>query len=195
MKERKGRGIIFLFESHLSESVCGGSGKFAIAIIAQHSLEVCPSARWAIEISIAFAQRKIGVGPSRIPRVVVQIFLIFRDRQIVKFASEKRVRIIELAAIGRFAFSRRGFGKILHRRPRQCWLIHRQSTRDWRLIHWASATHLGRPLSESHARHQKQDCQSEGTDCASRCFHFAVAKATLVIPAWVQTFRTPMMFL
>src|SRR6266704_983238 len=118
MKERKGRGIILLLESHLSQSVCGRSGKFAIAIIAQHSLEVCPCARWAIEISIAFAQRKIGVGSPGIPRVIVEIFLIFRDRQIVKFASEKRVRIIELPAIGRVAFSRWWLGRIFRRGPR-----------------------------------------------------------------------------
>jgi hypothetical protein len=195
MKERKGRGIILLREGHLSESVRGGTGKFAIPIIAQHFLEVCPSARWALKISIAFAQRKIGVGSPRIPRVIVQIFLIFRDRQIVKFTSEKRVRIIELAAIGRFAFSRQRFGKLFQQSARHCWLLRRKGTGDWRLIHRPSPAHFGRLLSEGHARDQKRYCQSKRTDCASRCFHFAVAKATLEIPASVQTFRTPMMFL
>src|SRR5207249_9826026 len=107
MKERKGRGVILFFKRHLSQSVCSGACKFAVAIIAQHFLEVCASARWAIEISIAFAQRKTGIGLPGTPWVVVEIFLIFRDRQIVQFASEERVRIIELAAIGRSALSRR----------------------------------------------------------------------------------------
>ena len=88
MKERKGRGIILLRESHLRESICSRTGKFAIAIVAEHFLEICPSARRTLQISIAFAKRKIGVGPPGIPRVIVQIFLIFRDRQIVKSASE-----------------------------------------------------------------------------------------------------------
>ena len=195
MKERKGRGIIFLLEIHLSQSICGRSGKFAIAIVAQHSLKVCPCARWAIKVSITFAQRKIGVGPPGIPRVIVEILLIFRECEIVKFASEKRVCIIELAATGRFAFSRRRLGKVFHRRWRRGRLFHGERARDWRLIHGPSAAHFGRPLSESHARHQKQHCQSQRTDCAWRRFHFAVAKAMLVIPASVQTFRTPMMFL
>src|SRR5919106_1217718 len=197
MKERKGSGIILLLEGHLRESICGGAGKFAIAIIAQHFLEVCASARWAIEISMAFAQRKISICPPGIPGIIVEIFLIFRDRQIIKFASEKRVCVIELAAIGRFAFCCWRSGKIFRRGRRHYWrsLFHGKRARDRRLIHWSRPAHFGRRLSESHSRHRKQYCQSQRTDCASRCFHFAVAKATLVIPASVQTFRTPMMFL
>src|SRR6266508_5768175 len=195
MKERKGRGIILVRESHLSESVRGRTGKFAITVVAQHLLKVSSSARRALEISIAFAQRKIGVGPPGRPRVIVQIFLIFRDRQIVQLASEKRVRIIELAAIGRFAVSSRRFGKIFRRKARHRRLLGRESTRDWRFIHWPSAAHFGRILSENRARHQKQYCQSQKTGRYLRCLHFAVAKATLVIPASVQTFRTPTMFL
>ena len=106
MKERKGRGIVLLCKRRLSESVSGGSGKFTIAVVVQYFLEVCASARQAIEISIAFGQRKISVGPARKPRIIIEIFLIFRDRKIIKFASEKRVRVIELAAVRRFAFSR-----------------------------------------------------------------------------------------
>src|SRR3977135_1980199 len=112
MKERKRRGIILLYKRRLSESVRGGSGKFAIAVVAQYFLEVCASARQAIEISIAFGQRKISVGPARKPGIIIQIFLIFRDRKIVKFASEKRVRVIELATVRRFALSRWRFGRI-----------------------------------------------------------------------------------
>src|SRR6266480_3943035 len=105
MKERKGRGIVLLCKRRLGESVRGGSGKFAIAVVVQYFLEVCASAGQAIEISIAFGQRKISVGPARKPRIIIEIFLIFRDRKIVKFASEKCVRVIQLAPVGRFAFS------------------------------------------------------------------------------------------
>src|SRR5205823_13704586 len=93
MKERKRRGIVLLRESRFSESVSGGSGEFAVAVVVQHFLEVCASAREAIEISIAFAQRKISVRPAGKPRIIIEIFLIFRDRQIVKLARKKRVGV------------------------------------------------------------------------------------------------------
>src|SRR6266496_952480 len=110
MKKRKRCGIVLLRESRLGESVSGGSGKFAVAVVVEHFLEVCASIRQAIEISIAFAQRKISVG------------------QIVKFASEKRVRIIELAAVRRFGFSRWWFGRIFRGGPRRScgWFLQRQ---------------------------------------------------------------------
>src|SRR5438093_7238942 len=197
MKERKRRGIVLLRESRLGESVSGGSGKFAVAVVVEHFLEVCASIRQAIEISIAFAQRKIGVGPAGKPRIIIEIFLIFRDCQIVKFASEKRVRIIELAAVRRFAFSRWWFGRIFRGRARRScgWFLQRQRTRNRRLIYGSSPAHLGRPLSEGRARHRKQHCQPKKTGRAARSSHFAVAKATLVIPASVQMFKTPMILL
>src|SRR5437867_5345039 len=196
MKKRKRCGIVLLRESRLGESVSGGSGKFAVAVVVEHFLEVCASIRQAIEISIAFAQRKISVGPTGKPRIIIEIFLIFRDCQIVKFASEKRVRIIELAAVRRFGFSRWWFGRIFRGGPRRScgWFLQRQRARNRRFICGPSPTHLGRQLSES-ARHRKQHCQSQKTGRAARSFHFAVAKATLVIPASVQMFKTPMILL
>src|SRR5439155_17048521 len=191
MKERKGRGIVLLCKRRLSESVSGGSGKFTIAVVVQYFLEVCASARQAIEISIAFGQRKISVGPAGKPRIIIEIFLIFRDRQIVKFASEKRVRIIELAAVRRFAFSRWWFGRIFRRGPRRScgWFLEGNSARNRRFIYGPSPTYLGRPLREGRASHRKQHCQPKKTGCAARSSHFAVAKATLVIPASVQMFN------
>ncbi len=37
-----------------------------------------------------------GIRPARAPRIIVEIFLIFRGRQIVKFASEQAVCVLEL---------------------------------------------------------------------------------------------------
>jgi len=45
MKERKRRGIVLLRESRLGKSVRGGSGKFAVAVVVEHFLEVCAGAR------------------------------------------------------------------------------------------------------------------------------------------------------
>src|SRR2546430_8266140 len=137
MKERKRRGIVLLRESRFSESVSGGSGEFAIAVVVQHFLEVCASAREAIEISIAFAQRKISVRPAGQARIIIEIFLIFWDRQIVKFAREKRVRVIELAAVRRFVVARwRSFGKVFRWRARRCcgWFLRWNKGRGRRVL-------------------------------------------------------------
>src|SRR5713101_4062613 len=153
MKERKRRRIVLLRESRFSESVSGGSGEFAIAVVVQHFLEVCASAREAIEISIAFAQRKISVGPAGKPRIIIEIFLIFRDCQIVKFASKKRVRIIELAAVRRFGFSRWWFRRIVRWGPRRScgWFLEGNSARNRGFIYGPSPRYVGLPLSEGRA--------------------------------------------
>ena len=41
----------------------------------------------------------------------------------------------------------------------------------------------------------KDFAMDEKTGCAAGYFHFAVAKATFVIPASLQIFKTPMTFL
>src|SRR5260370_13634718 len=150
MKERKRRGIVLLRESRLRKGVTGGPGKFAVAVVVEHFLEVCASTRQAIEISIAFAQRKIGVGPAGKPRIIIEIFLIFRDCQIVKFASKKRVRIIELAAVRRFGFSRWWFGRIVRWGPRRScgWFLEGNSARNRGFIHGTSPTALVLALFE-----------------------------------------------
>jgi hypothetical protein len=76
MKEGKSRPVILLCKGHFGERVRGGSGKPVVAIIVQDLLKICPSARWAIEISIAFTEGKIGVRPAGVARVIIQIFLI-----------------------------------------------------------------------------------------------------------------------
>src|SRR6266566_4378806 len=137
MKERKGRSIILPGKSHLSKSVCGRSGKFAVVIIAQYFLEVRASAGWLVEISIALAKREVDIRPARASRVIVEIFLIFRERQIIEFASEKRVCVIELATVGRFAIARYRSRRILCRTARKWrWrFLKWKSSRNWRLIY------------------------------------------------------------
>src|SRR6266436_8964312 len=107
MEERKRRSVIFVCERHFSESIRRRPGEFAVAVVVQHFLEICASARSAIEISIAFAQREVSVRTAKTSRIIVQILLIFRSRQVVKFASEQTVRVIKLTLIGRLAFARR----------------------------------------------------------------------------------------
>src|SRR5215469_14200391 len=116
MKQRKSTSIILLRERRLSQSIRRRSGKIAVTVIAQHFLEIYPGGRQAIEISIAFAERKISVCATGTTRIVIEIFLIFRDCQVVKFASEQRVGIIELAAVRGFAFAHGWLGRLFSRR-------------------------------------------------------------------------------
>src|SRR6266481_10114704 len=107
MKERKRRGVILISERHFSQSVRRGPGELAVAVVVQYFLEIRASARSAIEISIAFAKREVSVRTAKTSRIIVEILLIFRSRQVVKFASEQTVRVIKLTLIGRLAFARR----------------------------------------------------------------------------------------
>src|SRR5215467_8674513 len=96
MKKRKRRRVILVCKRHLGESVCRGPCELAVAVVVQHFLEICASVRNAIEISIAFAKREVSVRTACASRIIVEILLIFRSRQIVKFASKQTVRIIQL---------------------------------------------------------------------------------------------------
>ena len=107
MKERKRRGVILISECYFSERVRRWSSELAVAVVVQHFLEICASARNAIKISIAFAKREVSVCTTCATRIIVEILLIFRSRQIVKFAIKQTVRVIELTLIGRLAFARR----------------------------------------------------------------------------------------
>src|SRR6266566_4038296 len=118
MKERKRRGVILISERHFSESVCRGSSELAVTVIVQHFLKSCESARRMIDISRAFAQREIGVGPARTSRVIVQILLIFWGRKIVKLASEQRVGVIELTLIRSLRVDWRPLRRFLLRGPK-----------------------------------------------------------------------------
>src|SRR5947207_10307385 len=106
MKKRKRRAIILFCERYFSESVRRRPCELAIAVIVKHFLEICASARSAIEISIAFAKREVSVRTACASRIIVEILLIFRSRQIVKFASEQTVCVLKLTLIGRLLFAR-----------------------------------------------------------------------------------------
>src|SRR6266436_406384 len=106
MKERKRRGVILICKRDLCEGVARGSGELTVAIIVEHFLQICASARDAIEISIAFAEREVRIRPPRAPRIILQVFLVFRNRQIVKLASEQAVSVIELTPVGPLGFAR-----------------------------------------------------------------------------------------
>src|SRR5437762_6271291 len=113
MKERKRRGVILICKRDLSEGVGRRSGKLAVAVIIQHFLQICPGARDAIEISIAFAKREVSVRPAGPSRIIVQIFLVFRNRQIVKLASEQAVGVLELTPVGALGFARWSLRRIV----------------------------------------------------------------------------------
>ena len=116
MKERKRRGVIFFGEGRFGKRVRRGSGEFAVTVVVEHFLKISASVGKAIEISIAFAKREIGVRPARTSRIIVQIFLVFRDRQIVKLASEQAVGVFELTPVGPLRFARWGLGRVFLQR-------------------------------------------------------------------------------
>src|SRR5204862_7478294 len=106
MKKRKRRGVILVCKRHLCESVSGGPGELALAVVVQHFLEIGASARSAIEISIAFAKREVSVRTACASRIIVEILLIFRSRQIVTLASEQTVCVLKLPLNGRLLVAR-----------------------------------------------------------------------------------------
>ena len=107
MKKRQRRGVVFICERHLRERECRWPGEFAVAVLGQHFLQIGTSIRIAMEVSITFAKREISIRPASASRVVVEILLIFRDRQVVQFASEQAVGVVELTLIRPFSFARR----------------------------------------------------------------------------------------
>src|SRR5262245_40173862 len=105
MKKRERSRVVFICECHLSECECRWTGEFAVAILGEHFLQIGSRIRVAMEISIAFTKREISVRPTRAPRVVVEILLIFRDCEIVQFASKQAIGVLELTLISSFSFA------------------------------------------------------------------------------------------
>ena len=60
-----------------------------------------------LKIAVTFAERKIGVSGARPATKIVEIFLIFRNREVVEFASKETVGVVDLATIGPFGLRRR----------------------------------------------------------------------------------------
>ena len=113
MKKRERRGVVFICERHLRERECRWPGEFAVAVLGEHFLQIGTSIRIAMEVSITFAKREISIRPASASRVVVEILLIFRDRQVVQFASEQAVGVVELTLIRPFSFARRWFRNVV----------------------------------------------------------------------------------
>src|SRR6266542_5602630 len=99
MKERKRPSVILFGERHFGKRVRRGSGELAVAIVVEHFLKIRASAGNALEISIALAKREVSVRPARTSRIILQVFLVFRNRQIVKFPSKQAVGVLELTLI------------------------------------------------------------------------------------------------
>src|SRR5262245_52124911 len=107
MKKRERRRIVFVCERHLRERERRWPGEFAVAVVVEHFLQICTGIRIAMEVSITFAKREIGIRPARPSRVVFEILLILRDGQVVQFSSKQAVGVIELTLISPFGFARR----------------------------------------------------------------------------------------
>src|SRR6266566_734348 len=195
MKKRKRRAIILFCERYFSESVRRRPCELAIAVIVKHLLEICASARSAIEISIAFAKREVSVRSAGTPRIIVEIFLIFRDRQIVELASEQAVSVLELTLISPLSIALGPLRRILLQGPNGPFdrIFRGDSTRRRRFVYRPGTAHFRLPLCRGDAYENKQHRQPQKTSYPD--FHFAVAKATLVIPASVQMFSTSTIFL
>src|SRR5207302_7358275 len=118
MKERERLRVVFLSEGHFREGVGGWSGEFAFAVIVQDSLEISSRAGGLVEIPIALAQRKIGVRATRCAGIIVEIFLIFRNCEIVEFSGEKCVGVLDLSLFRLFAFGGRRLLRPFIRRQR-----------------------------------------------------------------------------
>src|SRR6266536_4902884 len=196
MKERKRRGVIFFGERHLGKRVRRGSGELAVAIVVEHFLKIRASARNAIEISIALAKREVSVRPARTSRIILQVFLVFRNRQIVKFPSKQAVGVLELTLISPLSIALGPLRRILLQGPDGLFdrIFRGDSTRRRRFVYRPGTAHFRLPLRAGDAYENKQHRQSQ-SGWAACDFHFAVAKATLVIPASVQIFKTSTIFL
>ena len=183
MKKRERVGIVFLGKGHFRQCVGCRPGKFALSVVIQDSLKIRPRRGGLVQIAVALPQREIRIRPSGRARIIVEVFLVFRNRKVVQLPSEERVGILELTLFRLLGLRRRCF-RCFFRRHGAC---HRRLWR-WR-------TRAGRRLRAIDIDKPKQHRQSEKTGRAARNFHFAVAKATFDIPASVQIFKTLMIFL
>ncbi len=102
MKKRKRGAVVFVRESHLGERVGRRPCEIALAIVIQHLLETGARGPSLAEISITFTEGKIRIRASGRAWIIVEIFLIFRNSEVVQFAGEERVRVFELASRRRF---------------------------------------------------------------------------------------------
>src|SRR5689334_9539568 len=99
MKERQRSSVILLGKRHFGQRVGRGTGKLAVAIVVQHPLEIGPRVRRLIQVSITLAEREIGVWSTRSAGIIVEIFLVFGNCQVIELAGEKSIGVLELAML------------------------------------------------------------------------------------------------
>src|SRR6266446_2998707 len=99
MKKREGGGIILLRKGRLGQNVGGRARKFTVGVVVEDLLETLSRSARAIQRAVTFTEKEIDAGAATCDGIFVQIFLVLRNGEIVEFAQEKRVRIIELATI------------------------------------------------------------------------------------------------
>src|ERR1700694_1445989 len=99
MKERQRGGIILLRKGRLGQNVGGGARKFTVVVAVEDLLETLSGGAGAIQCAVTFTEKEIDAGAPGCGRIFVQIFFVLGNGEIVKFAEEKRVCIIELATI------------------------------------------------------------------------------------------------
>src|SRR2546430_10053900 len=165
MKERKRRCVILICKRDLSEGVGRRSGELAVAVIIEHFLQICPSARNAIEISIALAKREVSVRPARTSRIILQVFLVFRNRQVVEFASEQAVSVLELTLISSLSIALGPLRRILLQGPNGPFdrIFRGDSTRRRRFVYRPGTAHFRLPLRGGDAYENKQHRQPQKT--------------------------------
>src|ERR1700731_1281108 len=99
MKKRQGGSIILLRKGRLCQNVGGGPRKFTVVVVVEDLLETLARGAGAIQRAVTFAEKEIDAGAARSGRILVQIFFVLRNGEIVEFALEQPVRVSELATI------------------------------------------------------------------------------------------------
>jgi len=99
MKKRQRGGIILFRKGRLRQDVGGGAGKFTLTVVVEDLLETLSRGARAIQRAVTFTEEEIGAGAAGRAWIFVQIFLVLGNGEIVEFAEEKRVRVIELTTI------------------------------------------------------------------------------------------------
>src|SRR5947208_3973710 len=191
MKERHRTAVVLLFEQNFRNAVGRRTGEVAVTIIVEHELKTGPCSGGAVKRAIAFTEVKCRAGAARRSGKLPEEFFVFGNREIVELAREERVRVVELTFVGRLFLDRRRFGFLLRRRR----LIRRYCTRSRCFIDRLGTANFRCPLrGRAGTQRQKQPCGQDASR-GPREPHFAVANATLVTPACVQTLSTETMFL
>ena len=99
MKKRQRSGIFLFRKGRLGQNVGGGPSKFTLVVVVEDFLETLSRGPGAIQRAVTFTEKEIGASAAGCPGIFVQIFFVLGNGEIVEFAQEKRIRIIELTTI------------------------------------------------------------------------------------------------